>query len=607
MAADLGHYRLLRLLGRGGFGEVYEAEDTVMHRRVALKVIADPYAGDPEFRERLFREARTAGSLHDPHVIAVHGCGELDGRLYIDMRLVDGIDLGRLIQQSGPLPAERAVSLIEQIASALDAAHEAGMVHRDVKPGNVIVTEDDFACLVDFGLANAAGDSALTGTGKAVGTVAYMAPERFGSAPTGPPADVYALACVLYECLTGAPPFVGDFAAVFGAHMSAAVPQLRPGVPTALDAVIARGMAKQPGDRYPTAGALADAARAAVSPVQATEVIVEPPPPVYSATPAYVAPPITYPSIDTEPPDLPVVPPPSQAKHRGVILGVIGVVAVVVAAIVFFALAPGFDPIRGERVVADASISDQIAVSGDGTLYVSTLDSGEFRIRAIAPDTTTRELALPGCSLGGMTVDRGGTLLAACTESAGWFIYSFPPGAGAPTKSPCPDLGEGVAELGFTVDPKGAMYAIIDGKRIVRFALGSTDVTGLPFAQLRTVDADFNTRATSVAIGSDGAVWVTTLSGPLLKLEPGAQKAVEVASIRTSTNLAINERDVYVISGGASGDGLHHVDPATDNQRRIELVEKPWAVAVDDAGNVYTNAGEHGIIKYTPEALGVSE
>jgi serine/threonine protein kinase len=143
-----GHYQLRRLLGSGGFGEVYEAEDTEMHRIVALKLIAAPYSQNPVFRERLFREARNAGRLHEPHVVPIHHCGEVDGQLYIDMRLVEGTDLDTVLARSGPLDPARAVAIVRQIASALDAAHAEKMIHRDVKPANILLTEDDFACLV---------------------------------------------------------------------------------------------------------------------------------------------------------------------------------------------------------------------------------------------------------------------------------------------------------------------------------------------------------------------------------------------------------------------------------------------------------------------------
>jgi serine/threonine protein kinase len=264
-----GQYRLTRLLGKGGFGEVYEAEDTNLHRRVALKLIAPAYSHDSAFRERLFREAMHAGSLHELHVVSIHGWGEIDGQVYIDMRLVDGIDLSKVLSSSGPLSPPRAVAIVRQIASALDAAHAEQMIHRDIKPANVLLTRDDTACLVDFGLANAATDTRLTNTGGTIGTFAYMAPERLTSGPVDHRTDVYALACLLYECLTGSTPYpVADHAALITAHLMAPVPRPsmnRPGVPSEFDHVIACGMAKDPSNRYASAGNLALAAHHALT------------------------------------------------------------------------------------------------------------------------------------------------------------------------------------------------------------------------------------------------------------------------------------------------------------------------------------------------------
>ena len=189
VGTDFGHYHLRRLLGKGGMGEVYEAEDTRKDRTVALKVLPATMSNDPVFRKRLQREAHSAGRLQEPHVVPIHDYGEIDGVLYVDMRFIDGTDLRKMLVRYGPLTPARAVAIIRQMASALDAAHESGLVHRDVKPENILITRDDFAYLVDFGIANAKTDEKLTELGTAVGTYAYMAPERFtnggGDVPRG--------------------------------------------------------------------------------------------------------------------------------------------------------------------------------------------------------------------------------------------------------------------------------------------------------------------------------------------------------------------------------------------------------------------------------------
>jgi predicted Ser/Thr protein kinase len=261
-----GKYNIVSLLGKGGMGEVYEAYDTDKNRTVALKILADGFSNDATFRKRFQRESHAAAVLQEPHVIPIHDWGEIDGRLYIDMRLVHGQTLDELISK-GPLDPSRAVAIIGQIAAALDAAHAEGLLHRDIKPHNIIVTDADFAYLVDFGIAEARGDTRLTTAGTPIGTISYMAPERFTEQEATPAVDVYALACVLYESLTGDSPFSRDsLENMVAAHLASPPP--RPSVtnarvPATFDAVIARGMAKDPDDRYGTAGGLVRAAQRA--------------------------------------------------------------------------------------------------------------------------------------------------------------------------------------------------------------------------------------------------------------------------------------------------------------------------------------------------------
>jgi len=263
-----GKYRLTRLLGQGGMGEVYEAHDTGKDRTVALKILPEELSGDEGFRTRFQRESRAAAMLEEPHVIPIHDWGEIDGKLFIDMRLVRGQDLHELLNR-GPLEPERAVGIIRQIGAALDAAHAHGLVHRDIKPPNILITaNEDFAYLIDFGIAENRGDTRLTVAGSAIGSFAYMAPERFDDRPTTPAVDVYSLAAVLYETLTGEPPFKsGSMEQVIAAHMSSPPPRpsvVNPRVPAAFDEVIARGMAKEPDDRYGSPGALGRAGQRAL-------------------------------------------------------------------------------------------------------------------------------------------------------------------------------------------------------------------------------------------------------------------------------------------------------------------------------------------------------
>lgn len=262
-----GPYELRALLGRGGMGEVYEAYDTSKDRTVALKLLSDALARDPSYQERFRRESRAAARLQEPHVIPIHDWGEIDGVLYIDMRLVPGRDLRAVLRAEGPLSPPRAVAVIAQIAAALDAAHADGLVHRDVKPENILINAEGFAYLVDFGIAQSSSDAQLTTQGSAIGSYAYMAPERFDAGTVDAAADTYSLTCLLHECLTGEQPFPrGSVSQLIKSYLVAPPPRpsQKPGVPTAFDEVIALGMAKQPQDRFPSTGGLAQAAYAAL-------------------------------------------------------------------------------------------------------------------------------------------------------------------------------------------------------------------------------------------------------------------------------------------------------------------------------------------------------
>ena len=264
-------YRIARLIGRGATGAVYLAEDPE-GQQVALKVLIPELARNERFRERFLREARIAASLEEPHVVPTFASGDEAGMLYLVMRFVDGLDLREILKREGPLSAERAVDLVGQIAGALDAAHALGLVHRDVKPGNVLVQQTEtgeHAYLCDFGLArHLASVDSLTGERAFVGTIAYISPEQIEGAAIDARADVYSLGCMLFECLTGQAPFEreSEVATVY-AHMNEPPPRasdVRPGIPAGFDDVVAKALAKAPDDRYASCGELARASEAAL-------------------------------------------------------------------------------------------------------------------------------------------------------------------------------------------------------------------------------------------------------------------------------------------------------------------------------------------------------
>jgi serine/threonine-protein kinase len=261
-------YRIDDLIGRGGMGVVYRAYDLRLKRAVALKLMTPELALDQRFRERFSREAELAMSLEHPNVVPIHDAGDIDGRLYLAMRHVEGTDLRALLQAEGALDPARALAICSAVANALDAAHAQGLVHRDVKPSNVLLDATEHVYLADFGLTRRLDEQGgPAGEGRSVGTPAYLAPEQIEGAPVDGRVDIYSLGCLLYECLTGETPFAGSRLAVAWAHLEEEPPHAshcRPELPEAIDAALRKAMAKEPDDRYPTCAALITAAEEAL-------------------------------------------------------------------------------------------------------------------------------------------------------------------------------------------------------------------------------------------------------------------------------------------------------------------------------------------------------
>ena len=258
--ARVAGYRLDEQIGRGGMAVVYRAYDLQLDRQVALKILDPALAEDSEFQQRFIRESKAAAAVDHPHIIPVFAAGEADGVLFIAMRYVAGADVRTLLDTEGPLPAWRAVDIAAQVAAALDTAHDRGLVHRDVKPANMLRDRStgpraEHVYLSDFGLSKKAlAGVALTATGQLVGTLDYVAPEQIENRPVDGRADLYALACATFEMLAGAPPFNRDQSlAVLWAQLSEPPPPLtarRPDLPAAVNQVMTRALAKSPGARY---------------------------------------------------------------------------------------------------------------------------------------------------------------------------------------------------------------------------------------------------------------------------------------------------------------------------------------------------------------------
>jgi serine/threonine-protein kinase len=273
---QVANYLLESEIGRGGMAVVYRARDLRLDRRVALKLLAPQLARNDTFRRRFTHESRVAAAIDHPHIVPVFEAGETDGILYIAMRYVSGRDLRHLLDVRGPLPLPDAVRIAAQVASALDAAHEHGLVHRDVKPGNIRIAEGtdsdhpEHVYLTDFGLTKKSLSlSGFTSVGQFVGTLDYVAPEQISGRPVDGRCDVYGLACVAYETLTGRPPFRReDDMALLWAHQYDEPPppsEARPGLDPAVDPVFAKALAKNPDDRHGTCLAFVAALRTAVA------------------------------------------------------------------------------------------------------------------------------------------------------------------------------------------------------------------------------------------------------------------------------------------------------------------------------------------------------
>ena len=657
VGSQFGPYRLLRLIGRGGMGEVYEAEDTRKRRVVALKLISGQYSGNPIFRARMQREADAAGRLTEPHVVPIHDYGEIDGRLYLDMRLIEGTDLSTLLKRSGPLSPPRAVAIVSQIASALDAAHASGVTHRDVKPENVLITNNDFAYLVDFGIARAAADPGLTATGTAMGTYRYMAPERFTNDEVTYRADIYSLACVLGECLTGAPPYQSDSVErLIAAHLLEPAPrpsQMMPGrVPAALDQVIARGMAKNPEERYRSAGDMAAAAHDALTTgeqhqavailqhgentarsADTAETMARPAIadggsrswPVASGTggggstsppggvagwrdrpgPSPSAGPAGQPSYAQQPKVLPQSgwggPRRDRRRKLWIIAGAVAAVLVAVIVILVVGLGgsqPSSKQASGQSVLPFNGIDFRLSPGGvaldkGGNVYVTS--EGMYGRVVELPPNSSAPRVLPFTGLyqpQGLAVDDAGTVYVADFNNR---VVKLAAGSNRQVVLPFNGLNypEGVA-----VDSQGNVYVADRGNsRVVKLAAGSNAQTDLPFDGLKNPDG--------VAVDNSGSVFVTdTDNNRVLKLEAGASAQTVLPftgvsvpwgiAVDTAGNVYVTEHDSSQVTKLPAGSNVSSVLPLTG-------LNTPLAVAVDADGNVYVaDRGNNRVVKLVP-------
>lgn len=383
----LGNYQIVSELGRGGMGIVYRAYQASLNRYVAIKVLPPQLAIDETFVQRFLHEARASAQLQHPNIVTIYDVGSIEHIYYIVMAEIRGEPLSALVRRSGRLPLDRAVSIVSQVASALDFAHAQGIVHRDIKPSNILVDANDRAVLTDFGIAKAATGANVTRTGVVVGTPEYMSPEQARGTPVDHRSDIYSLGVIAYELLGGRAPFVGDTLAVLHAHAYEPLPSLRtlnPEVSKDVERVIAQAMAKKPEERWPSAGAFAAALTASVQQVTAkigskrgkTTTTPVPTPrgtPVPRSTPAPIpAPQATPRSLEaatmlaTSPPAVPTSPGAATTRRRPswALFAAIGLV-VVGAVVLVMLMADGKPPPTAETVsnaAADQPTATETAV-----------------------------------------------------------------------------------------------------------------------------------------------------------------------------------------------------------------------------------------------------
>jgi DNA-binding beta-propeller fold protein YncE/tRNA A-37 threonylcarbamoyl transferase component Bud32 len=573
---DFAGHRIEAEIGRGGMGVVYRARNLALERERALKVVAPALSADAGFRERFRRESRLAAQVEHPNVVAVHDAGEERGRLYIAMRLVDGTDLRRLVEDQGPLEPGRAAAVIRDVAAGLDAAHERGLVHRDVKPSNVLVESDrgtERAFLTDFGISRSVGaDTILTSAGAFLGSVDYVAPEQIEGEDVDGRVDVYALGAVAHFALTGLPPFQRDtdLAKLF-AHANAAPPRpsdAAPALPPAIDEVVARAMAKRPAERYSSAGALAaDLAKAV------------------GGLPLAPAPPVPAPQAsEATTRRLPTLP--RRALAAGAAIAAAGIAAAIALSGGSSGGPAGFSGRVLATIGAGRSPNGLTVTSHD----VWVASRGSRSITVIDPKSDRR--TKPDVGLGGRpsSVAFGfGSVWA--TDSQSGKLYEIDPKSRTTIGSPI-DVGAGPSDV-----------AVSD-----RWIWVSNDTDGTVSRitpdpanrDVQTIQVGHEPRA---IVAGAGAVWVTNLAdGSVAKIDPSRAKT-EGHPILTPGHpgdIAVGAGAVWAVDN--YGGSLIKIDPTTGRiEDQIPVGAKPRGVKVGFGSVWVANAGDATVSRIDPD------
>jgi streptogramin lyase/predicted Ser/Thr protein kinase len=621
IGTELAGYRIESVVGKGGMSVVYLAEHQRLHRKAALKVLAPELAENESFRDRFLRESEIAAQLDHENVIPIFDAGEADGVLYIAMRYVEGTDLRARLKRDGALEPARALAILAQVAGALDVAHARGLVHRDVKPANVLLAGSEHVYLADFGLSKQASSiSGLTATGQFVGTVDYVAPEQIQGDSVDARADEYALGCVLYECLSGEPPFPRSSSiAVLWAHVEDDPPSLvatRPELPEALDAVMKRALAKNPDERFGSCRELVEAAREVIAP--AAVVVPE------------------QPSVAAPPPDRPVPGKGRRWSRRWIVAAVaVLLVAAAVAAALALTLGGGgsvvvvpnslvrIDPETNEvvEVVPVGNWPDEVVAAGQYLFVVNVEDATITRLDTASGQLQTFGAANNPVSLGvenenrvwigsnttpevirvGVDSLRVQRRVAVEGEAATWmaigdaslWVTSHPAGAG------CPE-GEGTSQVDLASGR--VVRRVVTGRcpNDVAYGEGAAWVVNAGESTVTRIDPatgamdPFETgHLAGVAMADLGSVWVTSdHDDSVWRLNPVTGSPQAIISVGDLPwDLVAHDGAVWVTTHAAGT--LVRVDPETNKVvATIELGQYANGVAAGPGGIWVTVVGK---------------
>jgi YVTN family beta-propeller protein len=561
IGSELLGYRIEELVGRGGMGVVYRAYDLRLKRNVALKLVAPELSGDERFRERFLSEVEVAASLEHPNVVPIHDAGEVDDQLYLAMRYVEGSNLKKLLREQGKLEPAHALAICAQVADALDAAHERGLVHRDVKPSNVLLDTREHVYLADFGLAERlAGRESSAPLGLSLGTPAYAAPEQIHGAEVDARADIYSLGCLLYECLTGTRPFTRDSElAVLWAHLQEEPPS-PPGYASAAP-VFAKALAKQPGERYWTCAELVDAAREALG-------MRMPARPFWS---------------------------------RGAVVGAFGLTLIAAGLLAFFLRPEGGPSKPSTRPTITPKVDSVQRIDPNTNKLAATIGIGRFP-SAVAVGAghvwagTMQDQNIvridPGTNQITGTVETGGTEALAIGYGSVWVSTALDSLAQIDP-----------ATLALRSEPNSGNRSVAAGEGAVwtvgRSGLVRFDQAGQIGPLMRLLPEVGNDPFVVVAGG--GAVWVLDdVPGMVWRVDAASNRVV--AQIRLGFDpggIAFGHGRVWVTDNG--GDAVAEIDPATNRiGRSIPVGDGPVGVAVGDGSVWVANYRDSTVSRVDP-------